>query len=182
MAPFRRTRSSNPSPSCCESGRHEGDAEREHDKLGPARGHSAVGAELQRDPDSRGVGEATPSTASGCRSANTISLASVSSPLRPWMAAWSRRNGSSAIARTNGRSVSTASCKAGTPPTRRPSSVISACARLGGSKARTSSSSPSSDDGWNTPRCTRPAEPVRGQCRADRGQGLRHPSDPGANG
>src|SRR5882724_13183339 len=39
----------------------------------------------------------------------------------------------------NGRSVSSAACRAGTPPTRRPSSAISASARLGGSKARTSS-------------------------------------------
>ena len=34
-------------------------------------------------------------------------------------------------ARTSGRSASTASCRAGTPPTRRPSSAISRCARPG---------------------------------------------------
>jgi hypothetical protein len=33
---------------------------------------------------------------------------------------------------------SSASCRAGTPPTRRPSSAISACARAGASRARTS--------------------------------------------
>jgi hypothetical protein len=49
----------------------------------------------------------------------------------PLAAVWSRRNGSSATARTNGRSASTASCKAGTLPTRRPSSAISRCAPLG---------------------------------------------------
>src|SRR5208282_3883561 len=42
------------------------------------------------------------------------------------------------IRRTIGRTNSTKSCRAGTPPTRRPSSAISACARPGGSRARTS--------------------------------------------
>src|SRR5689334_936753 len=63
-------------------------------------------------------------TASAGRSANTISPASISNPLPRWAVVWSRRNGSSAIVRANCRSASTASCRAGTPPTRRPSSVI----------------------------------------------------------
>ena len=78
------------------------------------------------------------STASAGRSANTISPASISNRPPRWAAAWSRRNGSSATARTIGRSVSTASCRAGTPPTRRPSSATSRCARPGASRARTS--------------------------------------------
>jgi len=45
--------------------------------------------------------------------------------------AWSRRHGSSAIARTNYRRASTAPCRAGTP-TKPPSSAISASARPGG--------------------------------------------------
>jgi hypothetical protein len=45
------------------------------------------------------------------------------------------QGGSSAIARMNSRSVSSAACRAGTPPTRRPSSAISASARLGESRA-----------------------------------------------
>ena len=43
----------------------------------------------------------------------------------------SRWNGSSATARANGQSASTALCRAGIPPTRRPSSAISASARPG---------------------------------------------------
>jgi predicted phage terminase large subunit-like protein len=39
---------------------------------------------------------------------------------------------------TNGRTNSTVSCRAGTPPTRRANSVISACAPPGASRARTS--------------------------------------------
>ena len=66
-------------------------------------------------------------------------------PCARWAAAWSRWNGSSAIARANGRSASTASCRAGIPPTRRPSSAISASARLGAFGARISFSSASSD-------------------------------------
>jgi hypothetical protein len=42
-----------------------------------------------------------------------------------------KASGSSAIARMNCRSISTASCRAGTPPTRRPNSAISRCAQLG---------------------------------------------------
>src|SRR6201987_4147763 len=53
----------------------------------------------------------------------------IDDPLKPEEAP--KRNGSSAIARTSGRNASTASCKAGTPPTRRPSSAISRCAQLG---------------------------------------------------
>jgi len=48
-----------------------------------------------------------------------------------WAAAWSRPNGSSAIARTSARSASTVSCRAGTPLTRQPSSATSRCAQLG---------------------------------------------------
>src|SRR5258706_5944800 len=71
------------------------------------------------------------STASGGPSANTTSPASISNPPPRWAAAWSRRSGSSAIAKMDCRSVSTASCRAGTPPTRRPSSAISRCAQRG---------------------------------------------------
>ena len=63
----------------------------------------------------------TPSTGSAARSASTISPASISKRPRPWAAAWSRPNGSSATRRANSRRASTASSRAGTPPTRRPS-------------------------------------------------------------
>ena len=63
------------------------------------------------------------------RSANTTSPASISKPPPRWAAVWSRPNGSSAITTANGRSASTASCRAGTPPTKPPSSAISASAR-----------------------------------------------------
>src|SRR5271170_4417767 len=56
----------------------------------------------------------------------------------PSAAAWSRPTGSSAIAKPSGRSASSASCRAGTPPTRRPSSAITASAPPGGSMAKTS--------------------------------------------
>src|SRR5712691_13065278 len=55
----------------------------------------------------------------------------------PWAAAWSGRIGSSATPRTSGRKASSASCKVGIPPTRPPSSAISASARPGASQART---------------------------------------------
>jgi hypothetical protein len=67
----------------------------------------------------------------GGRSVSTTLPASISNRRRRWVVAWSRRYGSSAIATANCRSASTASCKAGTRPTRRASSVISRCARLG---------------------------------------------------
>jgi hypothetical protein len=71
------------------------------------------------------------STAFAARSANTTSPASISNRRPRWAAGWSRRNGSTVTARKIGRSVSTASCRAGTPPTRRLSSAISRCARRG---------------------------------------------------
>src|SRR5271170_4807256 len=67
----------------------------------------------------------------GGRSVSTTLPASISNRRRRWAVAWSRRNGSSAIARTNCRSASTASSRAGTSPTRPRSSAISRCARLG---------------------------------------------------
>ena len=100
---------------------------RDRDDLGTAMLHGAVRARPCIPTASR----SRPSTASAARSANTISPASISNRPPRWAAAWSRRNGSSATARTNGRSASTASCRAGTPPTRRPSSAISRCARPG---------------------------------------------------
>ena len=54
--------------------------------------------------------------------------------------------------RDNGRSVSTASCRAGTLPTKPPSSAISRCARPGGSEANTSFSSVYSAGASNTRR------------------------------
>ena len=50
---------------------------------------------------------------------------------RTWAAAWSRGNGSSATTTRNGRRASTASCRAGIPPTKPLSSAILACARPG---------------------------------------------------
>src|SRR6516162_3802122 len=50
------------------------------------------------------------------RLASTTLPASISNPPRPWAAAWSRPNGSSTMVTTKGRSASTASCRAGTPP------------------------------------------------------------------
>src|SRR5215471_18717051 len=73
---------------------------------------------------------------SGGRSASTTLLASISNPPRRWAGVWSRPNGSSVITTRNDRSALTASCRAGTPPTRRPSSVILASARLGVSAAK----------------------------------------------
>src|ERR1700732_1380120 len=78
-----------------------------------------------------------PSSTSAGRSASTISLVSISNPRHPWAAGWSRKHGSSATASTSGPSASSASCRAGTPPTRRPSSATSASARPGVSAART---------------------------------------------
>ena len=72
-----------------------------------------------------------PSSTSAGRSASTISPASISNPRRPSAAGWSRKHGSSVTARANYRNASTASCRAGTPPTKRPSSAISRCARVG---------------------------------------------------
>jgi predicted phage terminase large subunit-like protein len=46
-------------------------------------------------------------------------------------AAWSKPRGSRATRRTTSRRISTRSCRAGTPPTRRASSAISASARAG---------------------------------------------------
>ena len=60
---------------------------------------------------------------------NATLPASISKRRPRWAAVWSRRHGSSAIARTNYRRASTASCRAGTPPTKLPSSAISASAR-----------------------------------------------------
>jgi Bacterial regulatory helix-turn-helix protein, lysR family len=64
-------------------------------------------------------------------------------------AASSRRPGFGAMGRTNCRSASSASCRAGTPPTRRPSSAISACARAGVWRTRTSTSSTSYAGAWS---------------------------------
>jgi predicted phage terminase large subunit-like protein len=72
-----------------------------------------------------------PSNISGGRSANTISQANISNRPPRWAVAWSRRNGSSATARTSGQSASIASCRVGTPPTRRPSSAIYRCTTWG---------------------------------------------------
>jgi hypothetical protein len=47
--------------------------------------------------------------------------ASTSRPRHRRAAAWSRRRGSAATRRTNGRTSSTGSCRVGTPPTRRAS-------------------------------------------------------------
>jgi hypothetical protein len=70
-----------------------------------------------------------------------IELAARSTPTHLYRRHWSRpillaisraaKIGSSAIAKVNGRNASTASCKVGTPPTRRPSSAISRCVRPG---------------------------------------------------
>jgi len=58
------------------------------------------------------------STASGRRSAHTTSPANTSNLPPRWAAGSSKPDGSSAIARINGRRGSTASCRAGTPPTK----------------------------------------------------------------
>ena len=79
----------------------------------------AVGAR----PCTRTASRSRPSIASGGLSGSTISPVSTSNPPPRWVAAWSRRNGSNATAITNSRSGSTASCRAGTPPTRRLSSA-----------------------------------------------------------
>ena len=70
---------------------------------------------------------------------------------RHWAAAWSRRRGFAAMRQTSGPTSSTASCRAGTPPTRPPSSAISACARAGGSRARTFIYCTYCASAWNTP-------------------------------
>ena len=110
---FRRS----PKPTRCTRSRRSGD-----------RNASPAGRARRCIPR---ASRSTPSSTSAGRSANTISPASISNPRPHWAAAWSRRNGSSATARANGRSASTASCRAGIPPTRRPSSAISASARPG---------------------------------------------------
>jgi hypothetical protein len=66
-------------------------------------------------------------------------------------AAWSRPGGSAVMQRTSGPRTSIASCRAGTPPTRPPSSAISACARAGRSRARTFISCTYCASGWNIP-------------------------------
>jgi len=66
---------------------------------------------------------------------NATLPASISKRRPRWAAVWSRRHGSSAIARTNYLRASTASCRAGTP-TKPPSSAISASARPGGYATR----------------------------------------------
>ena len=71
------------------------------------------------------------------RSANTILPASISNHPHRSAAVWSRRTGSSATTTTISRSASTGSCRVGTPPTRRPSSAITACARPGESMVKT---------------------------------------------
>jgi hypothetical protein len=68
-------------------------------------------------------------------SANTTLPANTSRPRRRWAAGSSRPPGSPAIGPTNCRRSSSASCTAGIPPTRRPSSPISASARSGASRA-----------------------------------------------
>jgi hypothetical protein len=73
-------------------------------------------------------------------------------PAPRWAAAWSRPNGSSAMLQTGCRRASSASCKAGTPPTRPPSSATSVSARPGGSAARISFSSTCCASGSNTRR------------------------------
>jgi hypothetical protein len=55
----------------------------------------------------------------------------------PWAAGWSRRPGSGTARKTKCRRHSSASCRAGTPPAKPPSSAISASARVGESTART---------------------------------------------
>ena len=76
---------------------------RDRDDLGTAMLSRAGKAR----PCTPSASRSKPSTASGGRSANTILPANISNPRPRWAAAWSRRNGSSAIARTNGRSAST---------------------------------------------------------------------------
>jgi citrate lyase beta subunit len=66
-----------------------------------------------------------------------------------WAAAWSRPAGSGITRPTRCRS-SSASCRAGIPPIRRPSSAISASAPAGGSTARTSICSTCCAGAWNT--------------------------------
>src|SRR5271157_4591373 len=68
------------------------------------------------------------SSRSAGRSGSITSPANTSRPRRHWAALSSRRRGSSITRRLNCRRPSTASCRAGTPPTRRPSSAISASA------------------------------------------------------
>src|SRR5271166_3973366 len=103
-----------------------------------------------------------PSSRSAARLANTISPANTSRPRRRRAAAWSRRRGSGITRQTNGRTVSTALCRAGTPPTRRASSAISASAPPGGSTARTFTCCTCCASAWNIPS----SSAVREQCQA----------------
>jgi hypothetical protein len=93
-------------------------------------GQNAFGAVAARRCNPN-ASRSKPSSASGGRSANTISPASISNRRRRWAVAWSKPNGSSATARRTFRSASSASCRVGTPPTSRASSATSRCARRG---------------------------------------------------
>jgi len=62
-----------------------------------------------------------------------------------------KAGGSAVMQRTSGPRSSIASCRAGTLPTRPPSSAISACARAGGSGARTFIFCTYCASGWNIP-------------------------------
>src|ERR1700756_2505414 len=118
--PFRRS----PKPTRCTRSRPSGD-----------RNTSPGGTARRCTPR---ASRSPPSSTSAARSASTISLVSISNPRHPWAVAWSRKHGSSATASTSGRSASSVSCRAGTPPTRRPSSATLASARPGVCGARIS--------------------------------------------
>ncbi len=64
---------------------------------------------------------------------------------------WSRPTGSNVIAKGISRNALSASCRAGTPPTKPPSSAITVCARPGESMAKTSICSACYAAGSNTP-------------------------------
>jgi hypothetical protein len=113
--------------------------------LGPRRFQRRRGEALHPARESIGC-----SSRSAGRSASIISPASTSRCRCHWAVASSRRPGSGITHKTRCRRNSSVSCRAGTPPTRRPSSAISASAAVGGSTARTSICSMSCGGAWST--------------------------------
>src|SRR5882762_3886001 len=116
--PFRRS----PKPTRCTRSRPSGD-----------RNASPGGTARRCTPR---ASRSPPSRTSAAPSASTISLASISNPRHLWVAGWSRKHGSSVTASTSGPSASSTSCRAGIPPTRRPSSATSASARPWGIRGK----------------------------------------------
>jgi hypothetical protein len=105
--------------------------------------------------------------------------ASISRPRRRKAAAWSRPCGFAITRQTSGRTSSTRSCSAGTPQQGLRAQRFQRVHKLGHQRQGPLSltrAAPAHGISRIEARGVRAMRGLRGQCRADRGQGLGHPA------